>query len=259
MELHEKIKNLRKERQLTQHDVGQILGVSDMSVRNWENGSKAPSANSLAAIAKLYEVSSDYLLGISAETPVLNKRERNLLSEFRSLDFYGKLAVEAVCAIEQERVETKHKRAKDITSMMANAPTRYIPRYILPSAAGSSAPIDGDDFELIPVEDNVPTSADFAVRIQGSSMYPYISDGETVYVQKNCTLSNGDVGIFSVNGSMYCKQYYLDEERNLTLVSANPDLKDTNVYVSADSSVSVKCFGRVLLGQKIELPNYLFE
>lgn len=259
MELHEKIKNLRKERQLTQHDVGQILGVSDMSVRNWENGSKAPSANSLAAIAKLYEVSSDYLLGISAETPVLNKRERNLLSEFRSLDFYGKRAVEEICAIEKERTESKLICAKNITTSISDTPTRFIPRYIIPSAAGSSTPVEGDEFELIPVTSSIPTSADFAVRIQGNSMYPYIHDGETVYVQKKENLSIGDVGIFSVDGAMYCKQYFIDKDRNLQLLSSNPEFKNTNVYISADGSSDIRCFGKVLLGQKIELPEYLFE
>lgn len=259
MELYEKIKNLREEHSMTQHHVGKMLGVSDVSIRNWESGIKTPSTNAIISLSKLFGVSTDYLLGVNCKPPALSIREKNLLSDFRSLDSYGKRAVESVCTIEKERVESKLIHAKDITSLMSDAPTRYIPRYILPSAAGSSAPIDGDDFELIPVENDIPSSADFAVRIQGNSMHPYIHDGETVYVQKNCNLINGDIGIFSVNGSMYCKQYYLDKERNLTLVSANPDLKDTNVYVSADSGVSVRCFGKVLLGQKVELPDYLLD
>lgn len=66
---------------------------------------------------------------------------------------------------------------------------------------------------MIPVNEKVPIEADFAVRIQGNSMYPHIKDGDTVFVKKNCKLHNGDVGIFSVNGEMYCKQYYLDEHK----------------------------------------------
>lgn len=90
-------------------------------------------------------------------------------------------------------------------------------------------------------------------------MYPYIKDGDMVYVQKDAELSIGDVGIWCVDGAMYCKQYYLDEERNLLLVSANPKLKNTNVFVPADGNNTVKFCGKVLLGRKINLPDYLFD
>lgn len=119
--------------------------------------------------------------------------------------------------------------------------------------------MDGVDFEMIPVTDEVPASADYAVNIQGDSMEPYIHDGDMVYVQKDAELDIGDVGIFSVDGSMYCKQYYVDEEHNLKLLSANPALRRSNVYVSADSGSFVKCCGKVLLGRKIPLPDYMFE
>lgn len=83
--------------------------------------------------------------------------------------------------------------------------------------------------------------------------------GIVVYVKKDEELSIGDVGIFCVDGAMYCKQYFLDDEGNLILVSANPDLKHTNIFVSADSGSSVRLCGKVLLNQRVELPDYLFE
>lgn len=78
-------------------------------------------------------------------------------------------------------------------------------------------------------------------------------------MKKDAELSIGDVGIFCVNGSMYCKQYYLDEEQNLVLVSANPDLRHSNILVHADSGYTVTVCGKVLLDRKVELPAYLFE
>ena len=122
-----------------------------------------------------------------------------------------------------------------------------------------AAPIDVADFGMMLADDSVPDAADFAVDIQGNSMEPYIHDGDTVYVRRDAELSIGDVGIFCVDGAMYCKQYYLDEDRNLILVSANPDLRDTNVFVSADSGHSVQACGKVLLDVRLELPDYLFE
>ena len=118
--------------------------------------------------------------------------------------------------------------------------------------------LDGDDFEMILVDSSIPDDADFAVKIQGNSMYPYIKDGDTVYVKKCTEISIGDVGIFCVDGAVYCKQYYIDNNRNLTLVSANPDLKYTNIFTGSDSSSDVRCYGKVILGYQIELPKYLF-
>lgn len=50
-----------------------------------------------------------------------------------------------------------------------------------------------------------------------------------------------------------------DDNNNLVLVSANPELRHTNIFVSADSGRSVKACGKVLLKEKIDLPDYLFE
>lgn len=261
MEVHDRIKGLRIHRAMTQKDFSNALGVSVVSIQNWENGNKKPSMSAIVSIAKFFGVTTDYLLGIApnkeADFSLLSQTEQKLLSDYRSLDKYGKNAVIAICAVEKNRMvsEKRQENIVDIT-IKESAPSRYIPRYTTPSAAGSSVPLDGDDFEMILVDDSVPYNADFAVGIQGNSMLPYIHDGDTVYVKRDCELNIGDVGIFCVDGAMYCKQYFIDKERNLTLVSANPRLKHTNVYVGADSGASVQCYGKVLLGFRVQLPDY---
>lgn len=267
MEPNERIKALRIEKPLTQKELGKYLGVSEVSVRCWENGTKSPSMNAIIALASLFHVTTDYLLGVSVDenrdNHLLSQQETVLLSNYRILDKHGKKAVDTLCVLEKARVESEMAKLKTPTNIvhtpMKKSPNRYIPRYTTPSAAGYSAPLDGDDFEMILADESVPDDADFAVGIQGNSMYPYIHDGDTVYVKRDCELKIGDVGIFCVDGAMYCKQYYVDEERNLTLVSANPRLRHTNVYVDADSGASVRCYGKVLLGQRIALPDYFLE
>ena len=265
MELCERIKSLRLKRGLTQKELGEQLDVSTVSIRHWETGTKSPSMSAIISLAQIFQVSTDYLLGVAVEqerdNTLLTKGELTLLSNYRLLDKHGRKAVDTICIIEKARVESeriKPTTKPNVITLQQN-PSRYIPRYTTPSAAGYSVPLDGDDFEMILVDENVPSDADFAVGIQGNSMYPYIQDGDTVYVKKDCELSIGDVGIFCVDGAMYCKQYYIDEERNLTLVSANPRLRNTNIHISADSEASVRCYGKVLLDCRIELPDYIFE
>ena len=78
-------------------------------------------------------------------------------------------------------------------------------------------------------------------------MEPYIMDGSVVFVDKDAEIQNGDIGIFSVNGSMYCKQYYKDEDGNVSLLSLNKNRQDMNVYLSSDCDDTFFCSGKVLL------------
>lgn len=78
---------------------------------------------------------------------------------------------------------------------------RLIPLYNSPAAAGYAAPVLDEDFTYIPADESVPRGADFAVRIQGDSMEPYIHDKSVVYVNRD-PLADGDVGIFCVDGAI---------------------------------------------------------
>jgi phage repressor protein C with HTH and peptisase S24 domain len=55
--------------------------------------------------------------------------------------------------------------------------SRTIPLYCSPAAAGYAAPVFGEDFDYLTVDESVPGGAEFAVRIQGDSMTPWIADG----------------------------------------------------------------------------------
>lgn len=258
MKFNDRLKALRNQASMTQKELSERLNVSVVTVRNWELGNKSPSMSAIISLAETFHVATDYMLGVisnpALDYALLNNSEKALLSNYRALDRHGRKAVDTICLLEKRRVAEETVVESDgHSTQMAS---RYIPRYATPSAAGFSVPLDGDDFEMILVDGSVPGDADFAVGIQGNSMSPYIHDGDTVYVKKNAELSIGDVGIFSVDGAMYCKQYFIDEAGNLTLVSANPRLKYTNVYVSTESGADVRCYGKVLLGTKIPLPDY---
>lgn len=260
MELHSRIKTLRVNHSLTQQQLADQIKVSVISVRGWESGAKIPSISSIIALADAFGVSTDILLGVAAgrssmEYAAATKEEAKLLSDYRELDYFGRRAVNAVCSVELSRIEKAQGIGRNM--IRYQKPGRYIPLYLTPSAAGFSAPLENEQFEMIPVDDSVPRDADFAVRIQGNSMSPYINDGDIVYAKKTSELSVGDVGIFCVNGAMYCKQYYVDNEGNLTLVSANEALRHSNVSVNADSCESVECLGKVIMDCKLSLPKYM--
>ena len=59
------LKNLRRERNLTQENVADILGVSFQSVSKWERGESYPDITMLPVNASFFKVSVDDLLGVN--------------------------------------------------------------------------------------------------------------------------------------------------------------------------------------------------
>ena len=62
--IDERIKELRKQHNLTQSDLAKILGISRSAVNSWEQGISTPSTKYLIELAKTFKTSTDYLLGI---------------------------------------------------------------------------------------------------------------------------------------------------------------------------------------------------
>lgn len=58
------LKKLRSEKNLTQGQLAKEVGVSPGNVGDWETGKSKPGYNALASLARIFEVSADYLLEI---------------------------------------------------------------------------------------------------------------------------------------------------------------------------------------------------
>lgn len=54
---------LRKDKKISQQDIGNLVGVSSQAVSKWEAGISEPDNESLIRIANFFGVSTDYLLG----------------------------------------------------------------------------------------------------------------------------------------------------------------------------------------------------
>ena len=60
-----KLRELRKQRGLTQQDLADIVGVSNVSLSNYERGVQMPDILTLTKIANALGVSTDTLLGLN--------------------------------------------------------------------------------------------------------------------------------------------------------------------------------------------------
>ncbi len=59
------VKNLRKEKNITQEQLASIVGCSRSTIAMWEAGKSKPGQDGLRKMADYFEVSTDYLLGLT--------------------------------------------------------------------------------------------------------------------------------------------------------------------------------------------------
>lgn len=65
MEFHERLKQLRKEKKLTQAALAKELTYGATAISNYESGHNQPSISDLKKIASIFNVSTDYLVGVN--------------------------------------------------------------------------------------------------------------------------------------------------------------------------------------------------
>ena len=62
MKINEKIIQLRKQKNLSQVDLADAIGVSRQTISKWESGDSLPDLANLQALSTVFGVSADYLL-----------------------------------------------------------------------------------------------------------------------------------------------------------------------------------------------------
>lgn len=85
MDFSEKILSLRKSRGLTQEQLAEKLNVSRQSVSKWESGQAIPELETIVALCRVFDITTDYLLKpsemdeLSIKTEMLEKQQQLLL------------------------------------------------------------------------------------------------------------------------------------------------------------------------------------
>ena len=59
----QRIRDLRKQKRMSQTELAKSAGVSQTTVTAWETGKAEPSSSAVAKLADIFNVTTDYLLG----------------------------------------------------------------------------------------------------------------------------------------------------------------------------------------------------
>lgn len=108
MNISNLLKTLRTEKELSQAQLAEVLGITQDSISLWEKGKRVPDTQYVVKLADFFGVSTDYLLGRSDElgyvtvqssptVPALADDEAQLLALFRKMDRAQKVRAVAYC------------------------------------------------------------------------------------------------------------------------------------------------------------------
>lgn len=94
-ELHilgNRIRNLREDNDLTQKELSSMIGLTPKMISFYENNQRTPPVDVLIKLAKIFNVTVDYLIGFSKSNNGMNLsgQEINLVKYFRTITSHPK-------------------------------------------------------------------------------------------------------------------------------------------------------------------------
>lgn len=111
LSIGDRIKRIRKEKNLSQHDLAVISGVAQQTISNAETGRNDPNSESLRLLADALGVSKSELLGedVLLSDHKLTPREFKMISEFRKLNPVGQKQLIELATFYQTKEEYKRR------------------------------------------------------------------------------------------------------------------------------------------------------
>jgi transcriptional regulator with XRE-family HTH domain len=87
MTIASRVKQLRQEKQWTQAELAEKMGIKQKQISAYERGINSPSTDVLIKLAEVFDVTLDYLaFATRGQKAKLNIQDRELLRRFEQLD-----------------------------------------------------------------------------------------------------------------------------------------------------------------------------
>jgi len=226
----ERLRTLRREMNLTKRELVSQLPLNYSTYANYESGFREPNSEVLQLLASHFNVSLDYLMGVSdnrkkaEEIALLTNDEYEFMLMYRKLDSHGSEIVDLVLQKEYERICLFEASHQENLHNDDNWVVLQVFQQRASAGLGSYLSEDSnDDYETMRfMATSISKKADFCVKIKGESMEPKICDGDIVFVKAVPKVDVDSVGIFVYDGEAFCKRLRLDQKKGtLFLESLN--------------------------------------
>lgn len=97
MTIGETIRKFRRSRDITQENLAELLHITPQAVSRWENDTTSPDASAIVALARIFDCTTDELLGMN--TVKKEERIKEYMDRIRKASFPGEPDGEKVIAL----------------------------------------------------------------------------------------------------------------------------------------------------------------
>ena len=232
-----RIRKLRESRNMTQTELSEILGMKTYTtVSKWEKNENFPKGKDLKKLAEIFNVTSDYLLGLS-DTELGKITTQNEHPEI--LTIYNQLEEpkqEKVLDYAKEQLEEQN--SSKIVSIFDKTKNDedYITDYVEGLVAAGHGTFQEDNLHMevrLRAED-VPEDYDTIAKVAGDSMEPMIEDNDLLFIRVTNQVDINDIGIFQINGKNFVKKLKRDYNGGWYLQSLNNSYEEIHLTENDD-------------------------
>ncbi len=188
-----RIKQLRIAKNLKVKELAEMLGITQPALSKVETGKRGISIEVARKLSDIFNVSIDYILGNTDDPTPPKKIE----------------------------IKDKINLKENVVAFVGRVP--ILGRV----AAGKPVPAIQEALGWMDIPAPYKKlGIDFALIIDGDSMYPRLNRGDLALVHMQSTAENGEIAIVIINGNDgVCKQFF-KKENAVVLHSINPDYDD---------------------------------
>lgn len=231
-----RIRKLRESRNMTQTELSEILGMKTYTtVSKWEKNENFPKGKDLKKLAEIFNVTSDYLLGLS-DTELGKITTQNKHPEI--LTIYNQLEEpkqEKVLDYAKEQLEEQNN-SKIVSIFDKSQDDDYITDYVEGLVAAGHGTFQEDNLHMevrLRAED-VPEDYDTIAKVAGDSMEPMIEDNDLLFIKVTSQVDINSIGIFQVNGKNFVKKLKRDYDGSWYLQSLNTGYEEIHLTENDD-------------------------
>lgn len=235
-QLGDRIRKLRESRNMTQTELSEILGMKTYTtVSKWEKNENFPKGKDLKKLAEIFNVTSDYLLGLS-DTKLGKITTQNDHPEI--LTIYNQLEEpkqEKVLDYAKEQLEEQNN-SKIVSIFDKPQDDDYITDYVEGLVAAGHGTFQEDNLHMevkLRTED-VPEEYDTIAKVAGDSMEPLIEDNDLLFIKVTSQVDINSIGIFQVNGKNFVKKLKRDYDGSWYLQSLNSGYEEIHLSENDD-------------------------
>ena len=237
-QLGDRVRKLREGRNMTQTELSEMLGMKTYTtVSKWEKNENFPKGKDLKKLAEIFNVTSDYLLGItdSKFKKITTQNEKTeIISIYNQLDQPRQEKV-----LNYAKGQLEEQESSKVVSIFNKTidDENYITDYVEGLVAAGRGILQDDNLHMevrLRAED-VPEKYDTIAKVAGDSMEPLIEDNDLLFIKVTSQVDINDIGIFQVNGKNFVKKLKRDYSGAWYLQSLNNSYEE--IYLSEDDDI----------------------